>query len=105
MGYKVYNFSHKGHRDSEADEFFRAAEMARRGVEKMHALASEMEDRYSERMYGMRHDDYGMRRDGYGERYGMRENYPEYGHYGMREEWDEPMMHERRRRDAMGRYM
>ena len=90
MGYRVYSFGRKDHHGSEADEFFEAAEMARRSVEKMHELASEMEDRYGERFYGMRHDGYGMRmHDGYGER----------------EMWDDPMMHERRRRDSMGRYM
>ena len=92
MGYRVYSFGRKDHHGSEADEFFEAAEMARKSVEKMHELASEMEDRYGERFYGMRND-------GYGERYGMRE------HYGERDMWDSPEYHERRRRDSMGRYM
>ena len=69
--------------DSEADEFFEAAEKARRAVEKMHDLACEMEDRYSERYYGGRG------------RYGMRDH----------EMWDDDMPYaERRRRDSMGRY-
>lgn len=93
MGYRIYSFSGKGHHGSEAEEFFEAAEMARKSVEKMHHLASEMEDRYGERFYG---DRYGMR----GDYYGMR-----HDGYGEREMWDEPMMHERRRRDSMGRYM
>lgn len=93
MGYRVFSFGRKGHEGSEADEFFEAAEMARKSVARMHDLAEEMEHRYGERYYGMRHDGYGMR-----------EHYPEYDHYGMRhEDWDE--YGERRRRDSRGRYM
>ena len=87
MGYSIYSL--KGHHGgSEAEEFFEAAEKARRAVEKMHDLASEMEDRYSERYYGMR---------GYGRR----------GGYGEREDWDDmdEMYGMRRRRDSRGRYM
>lgn len=81
------------HHGSDADEFFEAAEKARRSVEKMKMLAEEMEHQYGERYYGMRDHDYGMR-----------EHYPEYDHYGMRhEDWDE--YGERRRRDSRGRYM
>ena len=88
MGYSVYNFRSRHHsEESEADEFFEAAEKARRAVEKMHDLASEMEDRYSHRYYGMR--------DNYGDRYDRRD----------REMWDEDMYGERRRRDSRGRYM
>lgn len=78
------------HDESEADEFFEAAEKARRAVEKMHDLASEMEDRYGERYFGERG------------RYGMRGDY-----YGRRdhEMWDDDMYGERRRRDSRGRYM
>ena len=89
MGYRVYSFSHKRHHDSEADEFFEAAEKARRAVEKMHDLATEMEDRYSERYYGMRDHDWDD------DRYSRRDRY----------DWDDDMMHERRRRDSRGRYM
>ena len=94
MSYRV--ISMRGHHDgmSEADEFFHAAEKARESVEKMRRLASEMESRYGERYYGMRHDGYGMR-----------EYYPMYEHYGERDMWDSPEYHERRRRDSMGRYM
>ena len=89
MGYSVYNLrSGYRHDESEADEFFEAAEKARKAVEKMHDLACEMEDRYSERYYGGR---YGMRGDGYGRR--------------DHEMWDDEMPYgERRRRDSMGRY-
>lgn len=82
MGYRVYSFGRKDHHGSEADEFFDAAEMARKGVERMHELASEMEDRYGERFYGMRYDGYGMRHH---------EDWDDYG--------------ERRRRDSRGRYI
>lgn len=86
MGYNIYSMkSGRYHGDSEADEFFEAAEKARKAVEKMHDLACEMEDRYSERYYGER-GRYGMRRD------------PEM--------WDDDMPYmERRRRDSRGRYM
>lgn len=89
MGYSIYNLkSGYRHEESEADEFFEAAEKARRAVEKMHDLASEMEDRYSERYYGSR---YGMRGD-----YGRRDH----------EMWDDDEMYGmRRRRDSRGRYM
>lgn len=93
MGYRVYSFGRKDHR-AEAMEFEDAAKMVEEGLECMRALADEMEDKYSERMYGSRRGFYGMRDD-----YGRR------GGYGEREMWDEPMMHERRRRDSMGRYM
>ena len=79
------------HEGSEADEFFEAAEKARKAVEKMHDLACEMEDRYGERYFGERG------------RYGMRDDY-----YGRRdhEMMDDDMMYgERRRRDSRGRYM
>lgn len=84
MGYRV--LSMRGDRydgRSEADEFFHAAEKAREAVAKMHELACEMEDRYGER-YGMRSDRYGMR---------------------DRDDWEEEMYGERRRRDSRGRYM
>jgi hypothetical protein len=85
MGYQIYSLKGGHHREeSEADEFFEAAEKARRAVEKMHDLASEMEHRYGERYYGMR-----------GDRYGMRDH----------EMWDDDMYGERRRRDSRGRYM
>lgn len=92
MGYNVYSLrSGKHYAESEADEFFDAAEKARKAVEKMHELACEMEDRYGERYYGER-GRYGMRDD----RYGRRE--PEM--------WDDDMPYmERRRRDSRGRYM
>lgn len=90
MGYSVYNFRGKSHHeDSEADEFFEAAEKARRAVEKMHDLASEMESRYGERYFGERG------------RYGMRDYYDRRDH----EMWDDDMYGERRRRDSRGRYM
>lgn len=83
MGYSIYSLK-GGRRDGEeAEEFFEAAEKARRAVEKMHDLACEMEDRYSERYYGMRGGSYG-RRD--------------------HEMWDDDPYMERRRRDSMGRY-
>lgn len=83
MGYRVYSFGRKGHEGSEAEAFFRAAETARAAVEEMHDLACEMEDRYGERFYGMRHDGYGMR-----------EMHPMYDGYG-----------DRRMRDSRGRFM
>ena len=90
MGYSVYSLRSGHHRDeSEAEEFFDAAEKARKAVEKMHDLAREMEDRYGERYFGSR---YGMRGDYYARR----------DHEG----WDEMDMYgERRRRDSRGRYM
>jgi hypothetical protein len=86
MGYSIYNLrSGYRHEEDESEEFFEAAEKARRAVEKMHDLACEMEDRYSERYYGGR-GGYGRRdREGWDEMDGM---------YGMR-----------RRRDSRGRYM
>lgn len=86
MGYSIYSLkSGRHHEGSEADEFFEAAEKARKAVEKMHDLACEMEDRYSQRYYG--------ERGGY---YGRREH----------EMMDDDMMYgERRRRDSRGRYM
>lgn len=86
MGYRVYSFGRKDHH-AEAMEFEEAARMVEEGLECMRALADEMEDKYSSRMYGMR--------GGYGRR----------GGYGEREEWDDPMLHERRMRDSRGRYM
>lgn len=84
MGYAVYNLrgGSYGRKSSEADEFFEAAEKARKAVEKMHELACEMEDRYSERYFGDRYD----RRD--------------------HDHWDDDDMRyeERRRRDSMGHY-
>ena len=83
MGYRVYNFGRKGHA-SDAKKFEDAAMMVEEGLECMRELADEMEDRYSERMYGMR------------------------GGYGMRDrEWDDMdgMYGMRRRRDSRGRYM
>jgi hypothetical protein len=89
MGYSVYNFKGgRHHAESEADEFFEAAEKARKAVEKMHDLACEMEDRYSERYYGERYD---RRAD----RYDRRDH----------EMWDDDMYGDRRRRDSRGRYM
>lgn len=87
MGYAVYNFRGGRHHGSEADEFFEAAEKARRAVEKMHDLATEMESRYGERYFG-EHDGY------YGDRYDRRDH-----------GWDDDMYGERRRRDSRGRYM
>ena len=85
MGYSIYSLRGGRHHDeSEADEFFEAAEKARRAVEKMHELASEMEDRYGERYYGMRGGYYGRRDHG---------------------DWEDEMYGERRRRDSRGRYM
>lgn len=85
MGYSVYSLRGGSHNpESEAEEFFEAAEKARKAVEKMHELACEMEARY-------------------GERYGMRG-----GYYGRREHenWDDMDMYgDRRRRDSRGRYM
>ena len=88
MGYQIYSLKGRyHHEESEADEFFEAAEKARKAVEKMHDLACEMEDRYSERYYG-------MRGGYYGDRYGMRDH----------EMWDDEMYGERRMRDSRGRY-
>lgn len=84
MGYAVYNL--KG-RKSDAMDFEEAAQMVEEGLECMRELASEMEDKYSERRYGMRRS------------YGMR------GGYGRRDDWDEDdMMNERRMRDSRGRF-
>jgi len=91
MGYAVYNLKGRHHsEESEADEFFEAAEKARRAVEKMHDLACEMEERYSERYYGGRGDYYGHRD------HEMWDDDP-------RMDQRDPYM-ERRRRDSMGRY-
>ena len=68
MGYAVYNL--KG-RKSDTMDFEEAAQMVEEGLECMRELASEMEDKYSERRYGMRRG------------YGMR------GGYGRRDDWDE----------------
>ena len=90
MSYRVISMRDGYHSRSEADEFFEAAEKARRAVEKMHDLACEMESRYGERYFGER------------EHYGMRDDY-----HGRREpdSWDDDMYSERRRRDSRGRYM
>ena len=88
----MIRFGEKGH-SSDAMEFEEAARMVEEGLECMRELASEMEDKYSERRYGMRGGSYGNRGD-----YGMR------GDYGRRD-WDEDdMMNERRMRDSRGRY-
>lgn len=83
MGWNIYRFGRKD-QHSDAREFEEAARMVEEGLACMRELADEMEDKYSSRMYGMRHDGYG---------------------YGEREMWDEPGYHERRRRDSRGRYM
>lgn len=92
----MIRFGEKGH-NSDAMEFEEAARMVEEGLECMRSLASEMEDKYSERRYGMRggygrRDDYGMR-GGYGNRYGEREMWD-----------DDDMMNERRMRDSRGRF-
>lgn len=89
----MIRFGEKGH-SSDAMEFEEAARMVEEGLECMRELASEMEDKYSERRYGMRGGSYGNRGD-----YGMR------GDYGRRDWDDDDMYGERRRRDRMGRYM
>ena len=93
MGYAIYNLRGGNYgRKSDAMEFEEAAQMVEEGLECMRKLADEMEDKYSERRYGMRGGD-GMRGD-----YGRR--------YGERDYWDEDEMYgERRRRDSRGRYM
>jgi hypothetical protein len=86
MGYAVYNLrGNYGRKDSDAKKFEEAAMMVEEGLECMRELADEMEDRYSERRYGMR--------GGYGRR----------DHEG----WDDmdEMYGMRRRRDSRGRYM
>lgn len=95
----MIRFGEKGH-SSDAMEFEEAARMVEEGLECMRELASEMEDKYSERRYGMRGDSYGNRGD-----YGMRGGYGRRGGYGEREMWDdEEMMNERRMRDSRGRF-
>lgn len=92
MSWRMIRFGEKGH-SSDAMEFEEAARMVEEGLECMRTLASEMEDKYSERRYGMRGGSYGNRGD-----YGMR------GDYGRRD-WDEDdMMNERRMRDSRGRF-
>ena len=87
MGWNVYRFGEKSHRDErDADEFYEAARMAKEGIATMMDLAKEMEYRYGERYYGMR--DRMMEDDRYGRR---------------GPEWDD--YHERRHRDSRGRYM
>ena len=92
MGYAVYNLRGGNYgRKSESMEFEEAAQMVEEGLECMRELASEMEDKYSERRYGMRRS------------YGMR------GGYGRRDDWDEmddmnEMYGMRRMRDSRGRY-
>ena len=88
----MIRFGEKGH-SSDAMEFEEAARMVEEGLECMRTLASEMEDKYSERRYGMRGGSYGNRGD-----YGMR------GDYGRRDWEDDDMMNERRMRDSRGRY-
>lgn len=80
----MIRFGEKGH-SSDAMEFEEAARMVEEGLECMRALADEMEDKYSERRYGMR-GGYGMR-----------------GDYGRRD-WEDDMMNERRMRDSRGRF-
>lgn len=92
MSWRMIRFGEKGH-SSDAMEFEEAARMVEEGLECMRTLASEMEDKYSERRYGMRGGSYGNRGD-----YGMR------GDYGRRDWDDDDMYGERRRRDSMGRY-
>lgn len=93
MGYAVYNLrgGNYSRKDSDARKFEEAAMMVEEGLECMRELADEMEDKYSERRYGMR-GGYGMR-DGYGRR--------------DHDEWDDmdDMYGMRRRRDSRGRYM
>ena len=84
MSWKMIRFGEKGH-SSDAMEFEEAARMVEEGLECMRALADEMEDKYSERRYGMR-GGYGMR-----------------GDYGRRD-WEDDMMNERRMRDSRGRF-
>ena len=81
MGYAVYSLRGGNYgRKSESMEFEEAARMVEEGLECMRELAEEMEDKYSERRYGMR------------------------GGYGRRD-WDEDdMMNERRMRDSRGRF-
>ena len=101
MGYNVYSLRSSGsygRKDSDAKKFKEAAMMVEEGLECMRELADEMEDKYSERRYGMR-GGYGRRDD-----YGMR------GDYGRRDDWDEmddmdEMYGMRRRRDSRGRFM
>lgn len=88
----MIRFGEKSH-SSGAMEFEEAARMVEEGLECMRTLASEMEDKYSERRYGMRGGSYGNRGD-----YGMR------GDYGRRDWEDDDMMNERRMRDSRGRY-
>ena len=92
MSWRMIRFGEKGH-SSDAMEFEEAARMVEEGLECMRELASEMEDKYSERRYGMRGGSYGNRGD-----YGMR------GDYGRRDWDDDDMMNERRMRDSRGRY-
>lgn len=90
MGYAVYNLRGGSYgRKSDAKKFEEAAMMVEEGLECMRELADEMEEKYSERMYGMR-GSYGSR-----------------GGYGRREDWDDmdEMYGMRRRRDSRGRYM
>lgn len=92
MGYAVYNLRGGNYgRKSDSMEFEEAAQMVEDGLECMRELAEEMEDKYSERRYGMRRS------------YGMR------GGYGRRDDWDEmdgmnEMYGMRRMRDSRGRY-
>jgi hypothetical protein len=80
MGYAVYNLRGGNYgRKSESMEFEEAARMVEEGLECMRELAEEMEDKYSERRYGMR------------------------GDYGRRD-WEYDMMNERRMRDSRGRF-
>lgn len=102
MSWRMIRFGEKGH-NSDAMEFEEAARMVEEGLECMRSLASEMEDKYSERRYDMR-GGYGRRDD-----YGMRGGYSSRGGYGNRyaerEDWDEnDMMNERRMRDSRGRF-
>ena len=88
MGYRVISFRDHGyHSDHDTEKFYEAAEMARRGVEKMRDLAEKMEHLYGERMYG------------------MREHYPEHEYMRRRGDFDYDMYGERQMRDSRGRYM
>ena len=92
MSWRMIRFGEKRH-SSGATEFEEAARMVEEGHACQRTLASEMEDKYSERRYGMRGGSYGNRGD-----YGMR------GDYGRRDWEDDDMMNERRMRDSRGRF-
>lgn len=91
MSWRIIRF--KDHHSEDARDFDDAMAMAKEGLARVHELAEEMRDRYSER------------RDGgyYGDRYGMRGGY--YGRRDHEDMWEDDMYGERRRRDSRGRYM